>query len=144
MNELKVSLKRIAEDGFTRNDEILADESKTLIPQMGFELLSDINKNMLTIVAHVGYVTPAKEVGAALRFRFSLEVDSLSNLEYVTNPQKGTHQYKFPNGFIEAVLTDVYATARILIAQKLRGTRLENIYLPFGGAGSLVRIMQKK
>ena len=72
MNELKVSLKRIAEDGFTRNDEILADESKTLIPQMGFELLSDINKNMLTIVAHVGYVTPAKEVGAALRFRFSL------------------------------------------------------------------------
>ena len=44
MNELKVSLKRIAEDGFTRNDEILADESKTLIPQMGFELLSDINK----------------------------------------------------------------------------------------------------
>ena len=52
--------------------------------------------------------------------------------------------YKFPNGFIEAVLTDVYATARILIAQKLRGTRLENIYLPFGGAGSLVRMMQKK
>ena len=53
MNELKVSLKRIAEDGFTRNDEILADASKALAPQMGFELLSDINKNLLTIVAHV-------------------------------------------------------------------------------------------
>lgn len=98
---------------------------------------------MLTIVAHVGYVTAAKEVGAALRFRFSLEVDSLSNLEYVTNPQKGTHQYKFPNGFIEAVLTDVYATARILMAQKLVGTRLENVYLPFGGASSLIRTMRK-
>ena len=101
MNELKVSLKRIAEDGFTRNDEILADASKALAPQMGFELLSDINKNLLTIVAHVGFVTPAKEVAAALRFRFTLEVDSLSKLEHTTNPQKGTHQYKFPNGFIE-------------------------------------------
>ena len=95
MNELKVSLKRIAEDGFTRNDEILADASKALAPQMGFELLSDIsdiNKNLLTIVAHVGFVTPAKEVAAALRFRFTLEVDSLSKLEHTTNPQKGTHQ----------------------------------------------------
>ena len=86
MNELKVSLKRIAEDGFTRNDEILADASKALVPQMGFELLSDINKNLLTIVAHVGFVTPAKEVAAALRFRFTLEVDSLSKLEHTTNP----------------------------------------------------------
>ena len=143
MNELKVSLKRIAEDGFTRNDEILADASKALAPQMGFELLSDINKNLLTLVAHVGYVTPAKEVAAALRFRFTLEVDSLSNLEHTTSPQKGTHQYKFPNGFIEAILTDVYATARILMAQKLAGTRLENAYLPFGGAGSLIRNMRK-
>lgn len=143
MNELKVSLKRIAEDGFTRNDEILADASKTLAPQMGFELLSDINKNLLTIVAHVGYVTPAKEVAAALRFRFTLEVDSLSNLEHTISPQKGTHQYKFPNGFIEAILTDVYATARILMAQKLAGTRLENAYLPFGGAGSLIRNMRR-
>ena len=143
MNELKVSLKRIAEDGFTRNDEILADASKTLAPQMGFELLSDINKNLLTIVAHVGYVTPAKEVAAALRFRFTLEVDSLSNLEHTTSPQKGTHQYKFPNGFIEAILTDVYATARIFMAQKLAGTRLENAYLPFGGAGSLIRNMRR-
>lgn len=143
MNELKVSLKRIAEDGFTRNDEILADASKALTPQMGFELLSDINKNLLTIVAHVGYVTPAKEVAAALRFRFTLEVDSLSNLEHTTSPQKGTHQYKFPNGFIEAILTDVYATARILMAQKLVGTRLENVYLPFGGAGSLIRNMRR-
>ena len=143
MNELKVSLKRIAEDGFTRNDEILADASKALAPQMGFELLSDINKNLLTIVAHVGYVTPAKEVAAALRFRFTLEVDSLSNLEHTTSPQKGMHQYKFPNGFIEAILTDVYATARILMAQKLAGTRLENAYLPFGGAGSLIRNMRK-
>ena len=143
MNELKVSLKRIAEDGFTRNDEILADASKALAPHMGFVLLSDINKNLLTIVAHVGYVTPAKEVAAALRFRFTLEVDSLSNLEHTTSPQKGTHQYKFPNGFIEAILTDVYATARILMAQKLAGTRLENAYLPFGGAGSLIRNMRK-
>lgn len=144
MNELKVSLKRIAEDGFTRNDEILADTSKILVPQMGFELLSDINKNILTIVAHVGYVTTEKEVAAALRFRFSLEVDSLSKLEHVTNPQKGTHQYKFPNGFIETILTDVYATARILISQKLAGTRLENVYLPLGGANGLIRSMQKK
>ncbi len=143
MNELKVSLKRIAEDGFTRNDEILADASKALAPQMGFELLSDINKNLLTIVAHVGFVTPAKEVAAALRFRFTLEVDSLSKLEHTTNPKKGTHQYKSPNGFIEAILTDVYATARILMAQKLAGTRLENAYLPFGGASSLIRTMKR-
>ena len=143
MNELKVSLKRIAEDGFTRNDEILADASKALAPQMGFELLSDINKTLLTILAHVGFVTPAKEVAAALRFRFTLEVDSLSKLEHTTNPQKGTHQYKFPNGFIEAILTDVYATARILMAQKLAGTRLENAYLPFGGASSLIRTMKR-
>ena len=143
MNELKVSLKRIAEDGFTRNDEILADASKALAPQMGFELLSDINKNLLTIVAHVGFVTPAKEVAAALRFRFTLEVDSLSKLEHTTNPQKGTHQYKSPNRFIKAILPDVYAPPRILMAQKWAGTRLENAYLPFGGASSLIRTMKR-
>lgn len=44
MAELKISLRRIAEDGFTKNDEILADESKALHPQMGFELMSDIKK----------------------------------------------------------------------------------------------------
>ena len=82
-------------------------------------------------------------MAAALRFRFTLEVDSLSKLEHTTNPQKGTHQYKFPNGFIEAILTDVYATARILMAQKLAGTRLENAYLPFGGASSLIRTMKR-
>ena len=143
MNDLKVSLKRIAEDGFTRNDEILADASKALAPQMGFELLSDINKNLLTIVAHVGFVTPAKEVAAALRFRFTLEVDSLSKLEHTTNPQKGTLHYKFPNGFMEGILPDVYVTAGFLMAQRLAGTRLENAYLPFGGASSLIRTMKR-
>lgn len=44
MPELKISLRRIAEDGFTKNDEILADTSKTLMPRMGFELMSDIKK----------------------------------------------------------------------------------------------------
>lgn len=45
MPELKISLRRIAEDGFTKNDEILADTSKTLMPRMGFELMSDIKKS---------------------------------------------------------------------------------------------------
>ena len=58
MAELKISLRRIAEDGFTKNDEILADTSKVLHPQMGFELMSDIKKNLLTIVAQVGFTTP--------------------------------------------------------------------------------------
>ncbi len=143
-NELHVSLRRIAEDGFTRNDEILADASKALTPQMGFELLSDIKKNLLTITARVAYATAEKEIAVALSFRYTLEVNSLSDLEHTTNPQQGTHQYRFPNGFIEAVLTDVYATARILMMQKLVGTRLENTYLPFGGASNLIRIMQRK
>lgn len=143
MPELKISLRRIAEDGFTKNDEILADTSKILMPRMGFELMSDIKKNLLTIATQVGYITPENEIGAFLRFRFTLEVVSLSSLEYVSNPEKGTHDYKFPQGFLEAVLTDVYATARVLIAQKLAGTRLEGMYLPFGGASELIRLTKK-
>lgn len=143
MAELKISLRRIAEDGFTKNDEILADTSKVLHPQMGFELMSDIKKNLLTIVAQVGFTTPEKEIAAFLRFRFTLEVISLSSLEYVSNPKKGTHDYKFPQGFLEAVLTDVYATARVLLAQKLVGTRLEGAYLPFGGASELIKLTKK-
>ena len=114
MAELKISLRRIAEDGFTKNDEILADTSKVLHPQMGFELMSDIKKNLLTIVAQVGFTTPEKEI-----------------------------DYKFPQGFLEAVLTDVYATARVLLAQKLVGTRLEGAYLPFGGASELIKLTKK-
>lgn len=144
MSELKISLKRIVEDGFSRNDEILADTSKEIIPQMGFELLSDIKKNLLTIVSKIIYVTPEQEVAADLRFRYTLEVISLSDLQHITNAEKGTHDYKFPNGFIEAVLTDVYATGRVLIAQKLVGTRLEGMYLPFGGANSLIQIMKQR
>lgn len=144
MSELKVSLRRIAEDAFTRNEEIIADESKNIIPQIGFELLSDINKNLLTIAAQIVYVTPEKEIAAGLRYHYTLEVISLSDLQYVSNPEKGTHDYKFPNGFIEAVITDVYATGRVMMANKLAGTRLESLYLPFGGATNLIKMMKKK
>lgn len=47
MAELKIALRRIAENGFMKNDEILADTSKELHPQMGFDLLSDIKKTCL-------------------------------------------------------------------------------------------------
>lgn len=94
-------------------------------------------------MAQVGFTTPEKEIAAFLRFRFTLEVVSLSSLEYISNPAKGTHDYKFPQGFLEAVLTDVYATARVLLAQKLVGTRLEGAYLPFGGANELIKLTKK-
>lgn len=144
MSELKISLKRIAEDGFSVNDAIMADESKPLEARMGFELLSDIKKNLLTIATQIAYITPQSEVAAILRFRYTLEVNSLTSLQYVSNPEKGTHDYKFPNGFIEAVLTDVYATGRILMANHLAGTRLEGQYLPFGGANNLIKLMKKR
>ena len=144
MSELKISLRRIAEDGFTRNDEILADESKVLVPQIGFDLLSDIKKNLLTVVTQVVFVTPEKEVAVGLRFRYTLEVDSLTDLQHVTNAEKGTHDYRFPDGFMEAGMTDVYATGRVLMAQKLVGTRLEGAYLPFGGANNLIQMMKRK
>lgn len=143
MAELKVILRRISEDGFVKNEEILSDTSKPLYPQMGFDLMSDIKKNLLTIATQVGFITPEKTVGAHLRFHFTLEVINLSDLEYVSNPEKGTHDYKFPKGFLEAILTDVYATARIMLAQKLVGTRLEGIYLPFGGANELIKLTKK-
>lgn len=144
MSELKISLRRIAEDGFSKNENIMSDESKALEVRMGFELLSDINKNLLTIATQIAYVTKQSEVAAILRFRYTLEVDSLSKLQYVSNPEKGTHDYKFPNGFIEAVLTDVYATGRVLMANHLIGTRLEGQYLPFGGANNLIKTMKRR
>lgn len=144
MSELKVSLRRIAEDGFTLNEAIVADAAKPVIPQIGFDLLSDIEKNLLTIAMQVIYATPEKEVAAALRFRYTLEVNSLKNLQYVVDAKKGTHNYRFPNGFLEAVLADAYATARVLMASHLSGTRLETVYLPFGGAANLVKILNKR
>ena len=136
MSELKVSLRRIAEDGFTLNEAIVADTAKPVAPQIAFDLL--------TIAMQVIYATPEKEVAAALRFHYTLEVVSLKNLQYLVDAKKGTHNYRFPNGFLEAVLTDVYATARILMARHLSGTRLEDIYLPFGGASNLVKILNKR
>lgn len=144
MSGIKVNLKRIAENGFTINQEIMNDTTKPLDARMGFELLSDINKNLLTIAAQIAYVTPQSELAAALRFHYTLEVINLKDLQYVSNPSKGTHDYKFPNGFIESALTDVYATGRILIASHLKGTRLENSLLPFGGASNLIKLMKKK
>ena len=144
MSELKVSLKRIAEDGFSLNEAIMADAAKPVTPQIAFDLLSDIKKNLLTIAMQVFYVTPENEVAAALRFRYTLEVVSLSDLQYVADAKKGTHNYRFPNGFIEAVLTDAYATARVLMARHLAGTRLEEAYLPFGGATSLLKTLNKR
>lgn len=144
MSELKVSLRRIAEDGFTLNEAIVADAAKPVVPQIAFDLLSDIEKNLLTIAMQVIYATPEKEVAAALRFHYTLEVISLKNLQYVVDAKKGTHNYRFPNGFLEAVLTDVYATARVLMARHLSGTRLEGVYLPFGGASNLVKILNKR
>lgn len=144
MSELKVSLKRIAEDGFSLNEAIMADAAKPVTPQIAFDLLSDIKKNLLTIAMQVLYVTPENEVAAVLRFRYTLEVVSLSDLQYVADAKKGTHNYRFPNGFIEAVLTDVYATARVLMARHLAGTRLEEAYLPFGGATSLLKTLNKR
>lgn len=144
MSELKISLKRIAEDGFSTNENIMSDNSKALEVRMGFELLSDIKKNLLTIATQIAYVTKQSEVAAILHFRYTLEVDSLSKLQYVSNPEKGTHEYKFPNGFIEAVLTDVYATGRVLMVNHLIGTRLEGQYLPFGGANNLIKTMKRR
>lgn len=144
MSELKVSLKRIAEDGFSLNEAIMADASKPVAPQIAFDLLSDIEKNLLTIAMQVIYATPEKEVAAVLRFRYTLEVNSLKSLQYVADAKKGTHNYRFPKGFIETVLADAYATARALMARHLAGTRLEDAYLPFGGANSLVKILNKR
>lgn len=144
MSTIKVNVKRIADNGFSINKEIMDDESKQLDARMGFELLSDINKNLVTIATQIAYVTPESEVGAILNFSYTLEVISLKDLQYISNPAKETHDYKFPNGFIESVLTDVYATGRVLMASHLKGTRLENNYLPFGGATNLIALMKKK
>lgn len=140
---LKITLKRIAEDTYATNDQILADASKPLAPKFGIELMSDIKKNLLTVKSEIAYVTPEKEIAVGLRFLYTLEVDSLKSLEYITNPQKGTHDYKFPDGFLEMVLTDVYATGRVLMAQKLIGTRLEGQFLPFGGAEHLFGLLKR-
>lgn len=143
MAEIKVTLRRIEEETFGKNDAILNDASIALAPQFSFELMSDIKKDLLTIVAQIVYITTDKQVAAGLRFRYTVEVNSLKNLEHVSNPEKGTHDYKFPDGLIEMMLTDVYATGRILMAQKLKGTRLEHEFLPFGGAGSLIQRMKR-
>ena len=144
MGTIKINIKRITETNFSINKEIMDDASKPLDARMGFELLSDIKKDLLTIATQIAYITPASEIGAVLSFNYTLEVISLKDLQYVSNPAKGTHDYKFPNGFIEAVLTDVYATGRVLMASHLKGTRLEGSYLPFGGAGNLIKLMKKK
>ena len=144
MGTIKINIKRITETNFSINKEIMDDASKPLDARMGFELLSDINKNLLTIATQIAYITPNSEIGAVLSFNYTLEVISLKDLQYVSNPSKGTHDYKFPNGFIEAVLTDVYATGRVLMASHLKDTRLEGSYLPFGGAGNLIKLMKKK
>lgn len=145
MGTIKINIKRITENSFSINKGIMEDSSKPLEPKMGFELLSDINKNLLTISTQIAYVTPEVQIGAILKFSYTLEVINLKDLQYISNPSKGTHDYKFPNGFIESVLTDVYATGRIMMASHLKGTRLENEFLPFGGATNLIRqIRQKK
>lgn len=143
MAEIKVTLRRIEEETFGKNDEILNDASIAVAPQFGFELMSDIKKDLLTIAAQIVYITTDKKVAAGLRFRYTVEINSLKNLEHISNPEKGTHDYKFPDGLIEMMLTDVYATGRVLMTQRLKGTRLEHELLPFGGAGNLIRQMKK-
>lgn len=143
MPKLRICLKHIIENDFTKNDEVLTDTSKVLYPQMGFNLLTDVKTNLLTVATQVGFATSEGEKAVTLNFQFILEVISLSSLECTYSPENGTSEYRFPEGFLEAVLTDVYATARILLAQKLVGTRLERTYLPFIGAGNLTGMIKK-
>lgn len=143
MAELKIVLRRIAEKEFIKNDKILADPSRILYPQMGFDLMTDPGKNLLTVVFQTGFITSEKEVAALLRFYFTVEISNLSDFQCADTSEKGKLDYRLPDGLLEAILTDVYATARVLLAQKLTNTRLEEIYLPFAGAAELIKLIRK-
>lgn len=138
MSKILINLKSIIEDAFSINNNLLDDSSINLEPHVGINFVTDINNNLFTAVAQIALLTPDSSIGVALRFRYVLEISNLKDLEHTFDEETGIANFNFPKGFIKSVITDVYASGRVLLANHLNGTRYEYSYLPFNGAESLL------
>ena len=138
MSKILINLKNITEDAFSINNNILDDSSINLEPHVGINFTTDINNNLFIADAQIALLTPDSSIGVALRFRYILEILNLKDLEHTFDEESCITNFKFPKGFVKSVITDVYATGRVLLANHLKGTRYEYSYLPFNGAESLL------
>ena len=53
------------------------------------------------------------------------------------------YKVRLPDRFMEELIYDVYSTGRVIAKDRLIGTKLKNVYLPFGGASQIYELFKK-
>lgn len=137
MAGLQISIKNIIENNYTVDTTIIEDSKIALSTRIGYDLVVDSSNETLTTLMEIAYVTDDKKVAMSLLFSYVLKVQGINNLK-VESLSGNKADYNFPKSFLDKVIADVYATGRVLMSNHIRGTRLEGLFLPFGGAEELL------
>ncbi|WP_300790177.1 hypothetical protein [uncultured Bacteroides sp.] len=137
MTGLQISIKNIIENRYTVDTTIIEDPNIPLATRIGYELIVDSSNEILTTLMEIAYETEDKRIAVSLLFSYVLKVAGINELK-VESLSDTKADYNFPRSFLEKLITDVYATGRVLMSNHIKGTRLEGLFLPFGGAEGII------
>ena len=127
---LEVKILDIQEESFSINSEILSSLDQT--DNTG-------NESVLVSEASLTYLIEKEETSeklACISYSFVLYIKDLNN--YIEDDK-----VRLPDRFMEELIYDVYSTGRVIAKDRLIGTKLKNVYLPFGGASQIYELFKK-
>lgn len=126
----------IIENSFFVDREKISCNSGKIIPCFRLSILNNKEEELLMVNASVEYRDEEEKSLAETQFDIKLKVKGLK--DFVKNTESGEEIFEFPNGFIETLIRDTYATGRVLSSSRFSGTRLEQLYLLLQGAEKLI------
>ena len=138
---LEVKILDIQEESFSINSEILSSLDQTDNTGIEFFISFKLNKNESVLVseASLTYLIEKEETSeklACISYSFILYIKDLNN--YIEDDK-----VRLPDRFMEELIYDVYSTGRVIAKDRLIGTKLKNVYLPFGGASQIYELFKK-
>lgn len=136
--ELALTLIEIKEDSFTSNEALIGDPEKAFISQIGFDLFFNSQEEVFMVMGKIAYVTAQEETAAELTFHYKVRVAGIATLQPDGEAVK-VEGYKLPKYLIDTAIGDAYASGRLMMSYHMKDTRLENVYLPFGGASQFLQ-----
>lgn len=139
--ELSITLLEIEEVLYEQNDALISNPEVSFNSQIGFELYFNSQEELLMVVGKIIYVTTQEETVAQLHLHYKVKVEGLAALQ----PNKdavGVEGYNLPRELVDTAIGDTYASARLMLARHFKGTRMDGVYLPFGGAARFLTQMK--
>ena len=138
-----VSIKDIHVSSFFVRD-VEAPSSDKINIQLRMEFMADVKAGLLIVSSTIRYALSADpkpgEEMMNMSYSFILKISSDG---FAVKRDSGSYSFTFPEGFIETVIRDVYASGRILCSERLTNMRLRDVYLPVGGAEQIIPDIMK-